>query len=261
MNEKINLIFNTMVQAVISASTKIMEIYNSGFSINYKEDSSPLTNADLASNKIITSALERFNIKILSEEVHDDFTRLNEKEIFILDPLDGTQDFVNKDNSFGINLAYVVNNRPVIGIIGIPYEKAYAYAIKGKGAFLVKGNTKTKLNVSNRNDNLIYIASKTHNIKEETLLYENNPHVSKVITSGASTKAVLLSQGKADVSIRLTNLTKEWDVVSCDILVEEAGGYFATTNNKQFLYNKKDVINKNGYVMVNSRNNLKYFNY
>ena len=260
MNTKLDSIFKTMVQAVTSACAAIMKIYKSSFSVNYKEDNSPVTNADLESNKIITSYLNKFNIKILSEEVQDDFSRLNKSEIFILDPLDGTQDFVNRDDSFGVNLAYVVNGKPLIGIVGLPCEKGYAYAIKDEGAYLVKNNHKERLYVSNRDDNLIFIGSKTHPIKEEIALY-NNPHISKVITSGASTKAVLLSSGKADVSIRLTNLTKEWDVVSSNILVEEAGGYFITTKGKEFTYNKKDIVNNDGYIMINKKENLKYFKY
>ena len=261
MSSKLDSIFKTMVLAVKDASTKIMEIYKSSFDINYKEDDSPVTSADLASNKIITSYLSKFNIKILSEEVKDDLSRIDEKEIFILDPLDGTQDFVNRDDTFGINLAYVVNNRPVIGLIGIPFENSYAYAIKGKGSYLVKDNKEERLFVSTRDDNLIFIGSKTHPIKEEIALYTNNRHVSKVVSSGASTKAVLLASGKVDVSIRLTSLTKEWDIVSSDILVKEAGGYFATTKGKEFIYNKKDVVNHDGYIMINKKENLKYFSY
>ena len=254
-------ILKIMLEATSSASKKIMEIYKSNFHINFKEDNSPVTNADIESNKIITSYLSNTNIKVLSEEITDDNSRLNEEKIFILDPLDGTQDFVNKDDTFGINLAYVINGEPIIGVIGLPVESSIVYAIKNKGSYLLKDNKETKLSVSNRKDNLIYLASKTHNIKEEFDIYNNNPHVSKVVSSGASTKAVLLSSGKADVSIRLTNMTKEWDIVSCDLIVRESGGYFATTKNKQFTYNKKDVINHDGYLMINNKDNLKYFKY
>ena len=88
-------ILKLMLEATSCASKKIMEIYKSNFHINFKEDNSPVTSADIESNKIITSYLSNTNIKILSEEITDDFSRLNEEKLFILDPLDGTQDFVS----------------------------------------------------------------------------------------------------------------------------------------------------------------------
>lgn len=254
-------ILKLMLEATSCASKKIMEIYKSNFHINFKEDNSPVTSADIESNKIITSYLSNTNIQVLSEEITDDYSRLNEEKIFILDPLDGTQDFVNKDDTFGINLAYVINGEPIIGVIGLPVENSIIYAIKNKGSYRLYDNKTTKLHVSNRTDNLIYLASKTHNIPKEIEVYKNNPHVSKIISSGACTKAYLLSSGVGDISIRLTDMTKEWDVVSCDIIVRESGGYFATTKNKQFTYNKKDVINHDGYIMANDKDNLNYFKY
>lgn len=259
--EQLDEILKLMIEASFKASEKIIEIYQTNFHVDFKSDASPVTSADIESNKIISSILSKTNIKILSEEIQDDLSRLNEEKLFILDPLDGTQDFVNKDDTFGINLAYVIKGKPIIGIIALPIEKSIIYAIKDKGCYKLKNNKTTKLHVSSRDDKLIYLASKTHNIEKEINVYKNNPHIKKVIHSGACTKAYLLASGKADISIRLTDMTKEWDVVSSDIIVRESGGFFSTTKHKQFTYNKKDVINHDGYIMVNNKDNLKHFSY
>ena len=234
-----------------------MNIYNSDFDFKLKEDNSPVTKADFNSNKVICEELSFFNdINILSEEIEDNLDRIKNNKVFIIDPLDGTQDFINKDDTFSINIAYVENNQPIISLIALPVKKEYAYAIKNKGAYYVSNNKKTKMKVSNRKDNLIYLASKTHKDEKEEKIYLNNKHIKKIIYSGASTKAVLLALGLADISIRFTSMTKEWDTCACDLIIKEAGGVFVDNNFNNFTYNKKDVINHNGYIMSNNKENI-----
>lgn len=246
-----------MINACKKASERIMQIYKNGFKINYKSDASPVTDADLASNEIIRNELSVFNdIGWLSEEDADNDERFSKKAIFVIDPLDGTADFVSHDDSFGINIALVVDRHPVVSVVGVPAKKAYAYAIKGHGSYLVVDNKEEKLHVSDRIDNLIMVQSLTHNLdSEKAILRKYTDRIQDVKYMGASTKAIALAKGDVDCSIRFTNMTKEWDVCAPELIVTEAGGIFVDTKLKPFIYNRKDVYNHNGYCMFNKKEN------
>lgn len=250
-----------MILAGKSASKEVMRIYSTGFNVSKKNDASPVTDADLASNKILSKILSQFNeIAWLSEEDADDMTRLNNDLVFIVDPLDGTTDFVNHDDSFGINIALTYKKHPVCSVVMIPAQNTYAYALKGKGTFFVASDgTETKLHVSDRTQDLIFLVSKTHREpKEDLLLNQNLDSIKEIIPMGASTKAVYLASGKADCSIRFTTQTKEWDICAPELIVTEAGGLFVDTLKHSFEYNRIDVYNKNGYCMFNRQENMRF---
>ncbi len=250
MNEKLE----KMIIAAIKASKVITEIYQRTFKIAYKEDKSPVTEADLASDALIQETLSCFeDCYYLSEEKQDDLSRLSYKKVFIVDPLDGTQDFVNHDGSFSVNIAYCEDGIPVIGVIALPLENEIVYAVKGEGSNLIhEDGTIEKIHVSDRTDNLIMMMSMTHVLESEQALIERHrDRIAEVKKGGASSKAVAVARGLADCSIRFTDMTKEWDVCAPDIIVSEAGGVFVDADLKKFTYNKKDVYNHHGYVMLN----------
>lgn len=260
MNEgQIEEIIRDMEHAIVEASKEVMRIYREGFHVETKSDNSPVTDADLASNRIIHSHLDRYtDIGWLSEEDQDDSSRMDKKYVFVVDPLDGTQDFVNHDNTFAINLALVKENRPLIAFIGVPFLQSFAYAYRGRGAYVISADhSRSKLHVSDRRDHLVYLASKTNETGKEKLVIERHQdRIESVIRSGASTKAILLALGKGDCSVRYTDKTKEWDICASDLIVQEAGGIFLDTKKKEFLYNKKDVVNHDGYCMFNMVDNM-----
>ena len=252
------LILKERINSVKEARDKIREIYSSSFSISYKEDDSPVTNADLASNQIIRSHLSQFtSVAWLSEESQDDLSRLDKREVFIVDPLDGTEDFVRKDGSFAVNVAYVVDHKPVLAVIGVPSKKSYAYAIKGDGSYYVDQDGKeTRLTVSDRTENLVRLISKTHRLPSEKAIADRYAsRIKEVLAIGASLKGIALASGRGDFSIRYTEHTKEWDVCARDLLVKEAGGLFLDGQGNEFTYNRKDVYNHGGYSMFNVSKN------
>ncbi len=242
-----------MISACLKASKEIMKYYKQGFHIDYKEDASPVTDADLASNKIIRAELSQFaDIGWLSEEDADNEERFNHRALFVVDPLDGTQDYVHHDDSFGVNIALVVDTLPVVSVIGVPAKNAYAYAVKGQGAYYVNGEVSKRMHVSNKTSDLILAESLTHLLPEEKAVLERHKDIIKdVIYLGASTKAIALANGDVDASIRFTPLTKEWDVCAPDLIVREAGGIFVDSKLNPFTYNRKDVANHDGYSMFN----------
>ena len=126
---------NDLIGAIIQAGEKIQEIYDTDFEVNKKDDNSPITQADLESNKILRSVLEKTGIPILSEEDVDDKSRLASEKVWIVDPLDGTQDFVNRTGEFTVLVGLVENHIPVMGLVYLPIKKILYFAEKGKGAF------------------------------------------------------------------------------------------------------------------------------
>ena len=114
---------DTIIDALIQAGEKIREIYDTDFEVNKKDDNSPITKADLESNKILRCVLEKTGIPILSEEDVDDKSRLVSEKVWIVDPLDGTQDFVNRTGEFTILVGLVENHVPVMGLVYLPIKK------------------------------------------------------------------------------------------------------------------------------------------
>ena len=253
-------ILSLMIKAAIEAGKVVMAFYQSGFKVQYKDDDSPVTSADLAASSLIRKILSPVCAGWLCEEDSDSKERLSLSELFIVDPLDGTQDFVNRNGSFSINIAFIRDHKPVLSVIGLPAKNGYAYARKGAGAYIVLDGKKEKLAVSRRTSGFVYGISMTHNTDEEKAFASSHASlISSTLASGASTKGVLLAMGQVDASVRLTRHTKEWDVAAMDLLVKEAGGVFLDGKGKEFAYNRKDVYNRDGYSMFNSEKTKELF--
>ena len=123
------------IKAAKEAGDAILEIYQRDFDTHTKKDNSPITEGDLKSNEIIKKILSETEHMILSEEEDDDLSRLSENMIWIVDPLDGTSDFIDKTGEFTIMIALIKNKKPILGVIGWPTEKTFFVAQKGSGAF------------------------------------------------------------------------------------------------------------------------------
>ncbi|ERJ12583.1 3'(2'),5'-bisphosphate nucleotidase CysQ family protein [Haloplasma contractile] len=246
-------------QAAILAGTEIMKIYNTEFDVEMKEDESPVTNADIAANEIILSKLkEKFpNYAYLSEESVDDVSRIDEDLCFIIDPIDGTKEFVNRNGEFTVNIALAYKGEVVVGVIYAPVLEELYYASKENGAYKVKEREITQLKVSDRDKDLRIAKSRSHGSElVEQLLNENRNKISKEFTVGSSLKGCFLAAGIVDSFYRFGMGTKEWDVAAMSIIVLEAGGVFKDLNGDSFKYNKEDVYNRNGYYILNKEENL-----
>ncbi len=248
----------TMLELAKQASKVVMEKYKSGFSVEIKNDNSPVTSADLASNKIIKESLSKKfpDYAILSEEDQDDLTRLNKEYVFIIDPLDGTKDFVNKDDMFAINIALVKNHQPVIGVVAIPAQDKIYFAVKDKGSYVFSSNEMiSKLHVSSKKKNLTVLNSSFHKNQKYLDFVKSNKKISDIKYVGSALKSCLIAQGKAEVCYSLGLGTKEWDTCAPQIVLEEAGGKFLTNHLNEITYNRKDVYNRDGFTALNSLDN------
>jgi len=223
-------------KAAISAGKAIMEIYKQEFEVNYKEDESPVTQADLKADEIIISRLKEVfpNYAYLSEESADDLSRLDNDYCFIIDPIDGTKEFVNKTGEFTVNIALSYKQEIVMGVIYAPVLDELYYAEINKGSFKVKEGIYTQLKVSDREENLRVAHSRSHRTIEQDLLYEEKKDkIEQVYTVGSTLKGCFLAAGMIDGFYKFGIGTKEWDIAAMVIIIEEAGGVVRDLNNNE----------------------------
>ena len=239
------------------ACTKILEVYNTDFSVESKDDNSPLTFADTASNKIIVSELNKNypDIPILSEESVDNVPQEAEY-CWIVDPLDGTKEFIKKNGEFTVNIALVQNQRPILGVVAIPVTGTFFYASKGNGAFKQENNTTTAIHVSDKTTELVWVGSKSHSSEKEANLINQKSHlIREMKQAGSSLKGTMVAEGKADIYYRF-GLTCEWDTCAMHCIIEEAGGIFRQMDGSEMLYNRKNHLNEKGFFVVNRKENI-----
>jgi phosphoesterase RecJ-like protein len=248
------------ITAYKQASIAIMDIYNNmPIQVTIKSDDSPVTQADLLSDKIIHDVLKQSGYLILSEETEDNPDRLKSDFIWIVDPIDGTKDFIAKTDQFAVNIALCKNHEIIFGLIGVPAQNIYYYATKGNGAYKVdlNTNTQTRIYANKKKTDLEALISNFHTSKEE-LDYINQR--SSIITHsrkvGSALKGGIIAEGKGDIYIKFGEHTKEWDVAPFAVILKEAGGYFALPNGEIMLFNRKDVYNRAGYIVANSKQDI-----
>lgn len=231
------------------ASIEVMKIYEKDFAIEYKDDNSPLTEADLIANEIICNSLKKLypHIPILSEESkiisYDE--RKSWSYVWIIDPIDGTKEFVKKNGEFTINIALVHAHTPVLGVVYAPSVDLLYFAKKNSGAYMIKNNKTIKLPIS-RDDNKLYIVASKSHLNEETknFIEDIKTTKEKVVTSmGSSLKICMVAEGVADIYPRFAP-TSEWDTCAAHAIVLEAGKVVVDAYEKKpLVYNKEDILN------------------
>lgn len=227
------------------AGRSILKVYGTDYGVSFKEDRSPLTEADRRSHEEISAALGRLTpeIPIISEEgAATGFeTRRHWETFYLVDPLDGTKEFISKNGEFTVNIALIHNRRPALGVIHVPVEDSTYFAVEGGGAFRMKGESAPE-RISVRKDSgggLIAVASRSHPSPEvEELL--KGLSVRERISKGSSLKFCLVAEGRAHIYPRLSP-TWEWDTAAGDIIVEEAGGTVIAPSGDMLSYNKESL--------------------
>ena len=241
-----------IVNISVDAGEVILNYYNENVDVIYKDDESPLTKADLASHKIITDSIKKItpDIPILSEEEFIDWKiRKKWKKYWLIDPLDGTKEFIKKNDEFTVNIALIENNRPILGVIYTPALNELFYSIKNFGSYKIL--TKKKLNTLKEAKRISINKKKSNKIKIVGSRSHSNPILDKwvnknfnefdILQKGSSLKFCLIAEGSADIYPRF-GPTSEWDIAAGHIILEEAGGKLKSIDNKEILYNEKENI-------------------
>jgi len=219
--------------AVISlaqeAGKKILSIYSQGFDVYEKTDKSPLTEADLLSHKTITEGLAQITpgIPVLSEESSKDeiSNRLSWEPYWLIDPLDGTKEFVKRNGEFTVNIALIHKHEPVFGVVHAPVIEVTYWGGRGFGAHKIQDNKSNVIHIRKRpcdTSEWKIVGSRSHQSDEFKSFIEKYPSA-QIISMGSSLKLCLVAEGAADLYPRL-GLTSEWDTAASQAVVEAAGG-------------------------------------
>src|SRR3972149_10853427 len=244
--------FEIALHAAVKGGEEIIRVYSSDFSSKMKDDDSPITIADLKSNKVIKEILSKTGYAILSEEDRDNKERLKQNRVWIVDPLDGTTDFVNRTGEFTVMIGLVEKKKPLLGVIYWPTENTLFVAQKGSGAWKFSNNSWKRIWVSKVSElsKCRAIGSRYHiSDNEKTLL--NKLGITKFTSVGSSLKVAKISSGSADVYLTTTNKMKEWDTCASYCIVSEAGGKMTDMLGNDLSYNNQNVTHLNGILVTN----------
>ena len=236
----------------MKAGDSILDIYGRRFAAGTKSDNSPITEADLKSNEIIRKTLSRTPHMILSEEEDDDKRRLDEEVVWIVDPLDGTSDFIDRTGEFTVMIALVRNKKPVLGVINWPAGKTVFAAQYGSGAFRYSGGSWQKIAVTGVSELAECRAvGSRHHLSEREKDFIRGLGIGSFSSVGSSLKVGKISSGDAEAYITTTDKMKEWDTAASYCIINEAGGRMTDMMGRDISYNNKVLNHQDGILATN----------
>ncbi len=226
------------------AGTAILKIYDQDFEVMEKADKSPLTEADLAAHHVIVDELQSLtpDIPVLSEEsaVIPYDTRSQWQTYWLIDPLDGTKEFIKRNGEFTVNIALIHEGRAVLGVVYVPVSQITYYGDSQQGAFKMdaEGNI-SAIQVTSEHQTPLRVAGSRSHAGDSLLQFLGKLGEHEIISMGSSLKLCLVAEGNADLYPRL-GLTSEWDTAAAQAVVEAAGGKVTDSNMNPLIYNTKE---------------------
>ena len=210
----------------------------------------------MAANEIILGRLKPKypEAAFLAEESADDETRLTQEWCFVIDPLDGTKEFIKRSDEFTVNIALVRDHRPVMGVIYLPVYDDLYFAVKGRGAFSEKhGEAVKPIHVSDRTEDIRACLSKSNSAPNAPEILAGFG-IHNVIFAGSALKGCMIASGEAEIYYR-GGLTSEWDTAAMQCIVEEAGGILRQMDDSEMIYNRENTLNEKGFYILNREEN------
>ena len=254
------------IKAALEAGKVIMDVYGTSFDVEIKDDKSPLTEADKKANDVINEYLVETDVPIISEENKqiDYSIRRNWNTCWVVDPVDGTKEFIKRNGEFTVNIALVTDGKPELGVIYVPITKTIYYAnVKTNAAFKAKLETheadlKTVVGLSKKlepkveDSELVQVVGSRSHMNKETLdfieIIKDQGKQTEVVSKGSSLKFCLVAEGKADVYPRFAP-TMEWDTAAGHAICNAVGlKVISIDTNEPLLYNKENLLNS--YFLV-----------
>lgn len=254
------------IEAALKAGKAIMQVYDTTFNVELKDDKSPLTEADKKANDVINSYLIKTDIPIISEENKqiDYSERKQWNDCWVVDPVDGTKEFIKRNGEFTVNIAYVKKGAPIMGVIYVPASKILYYAVVSEGKAYkaelnshdssieeVFKNSNTLQPKNSKSETIQVVGSRSH-MNQETLDFidqiKNSGKSVEIVSKGSSLKFCLVAEGKADVYPRYAP-TMEWDTAAGQAICNAVGlQVISKETNKPLKYNKENLLNS--YFLV-----------
>jgi 3'(2'), 5'-bisphosphate nucleotidase len=247
-----------VIELVKQAGKEILEVAEQCIDIDCKLDSTPVTNADLAANHLIVSGLSNFSSKfpVLSEEsTKIPFSQRQAWTTYwLVDPLDGTREFINNNGEYSINIALIHEHEAIFGVIYAPVQGVIYYAYQGAGAYKIDGLDEIQqIHVKNKRRTPLIIACGNHHPGDDFEHFVKQLGEVEFIPMGSSIKSCLVADGSADLYARL-GPTSEWDTAAAQIIVEEAGGGLTDVNMQPLTYNTKDSLLNPHFLVFGDEN-------
>jgi len=252
--KQLQALLEEVIDIAKRASQKILAVYNTDFAVEQKGDLSPLTEADLAANDEISSSLRKLSplMPILSEEsTQVPFAeRKTWHRYWLVDPLDGTREFVKRNGEFTVNIALIEDQQPILGVVWVPVSGVCYAACRGFGALKIEpnGQRKTIKTRSISPDHMVVVGSRSHS-NEATRSYVGKLGKVELIGIGSSLKVCLVAEGRADIYPRF-GPTSEWDTAAAHCVVEQSGGRLTNTELEPLLYNAKESVLNPFFIVV-----------
>lgn len=237
------------------AAERILEVYKTDFAVQDKADKSPLTAADMAAHNTICAGLADLTptIPILSEESASIpyETRRQWRQYWLVDPLDGTREFIKRNGEFTVNIALIKEHRPILGVVYAPVTKHCYFATTGQGAYKqTPSNSADRIQSKTTSaDNFIIAGSRSHATAQQARFIESLGKNIKLVTIGSSLKICLVAEGKIDIYPRF-GPTSEWDTAAAHCIVDEAGGMLTDTTFKPLSYNRKESLLNPDFLVI-----------
>ncbi len=246
-----------IIQLLEKSGRLIMAVYEKSetdFSIQWKEDASPLTIADRQSHDFLVEELSKLPISlpVMSEEDQptDYAVRKKWTKYWCLDPLDGTKEFIKRNDQFTINLALIENSTPTLGFIHIPASGETYFASLGEGAHKHDGFNTISIRANKKRADWIAVGSSSHGLKAEAAVLQDFP-IREFVKAGSALKFCMIASGDADIYYR-HGPTMEWDTAAGHLLVDEAGATFRYFSDSLDHYNKENLVNPPFLVKISS---------
>lgn len=228
------------------AGDEILKIYNTDFEVELKSDQTPVTAADIAADQLIHRLLKQLTpeIPVLSEEADSIpfSTRRHWSLYWLVDPLDGTREFIKRNDEFTVNIALIDNHHSILGVINAPVLKLDYFAWQGGGAYKAQhGKVEHPIHSRKADPEQLVIAGSRSHASTKLKNFMDNIGNAELLSLGSSLKSCLVAEGEADVYPRL-GPTSEWDTAAAQCIVEEAGGHIRQTDMSPMRYNTKDSL-------------------
>lgn len=245
MNEDLKV----ALEAAKRAGDLVMEIYNTDLTVDQKSDQSPVTEADIASQNSIFENLKALGYGFLGEESKD--MELPTGKCWIVDPLDGTKDFIEKTGDFSVMIGLAKKGRVTMGVVYLPAKDVLYFAEEGSGAYKKEGDKEAeKIQCSNITElkDAKMVVSRFH-LDDDTRSFMERANIQETVPTGSiGVKLSLIAEGKADIYLTTTDRTFLWDVCAPDVILTEAGGEVFDLKGQKFAYVSERLQNKNGVV-------------
>jgi 3'(2'), 5'-bisphosphate nucleotidase len=242
------------VRLARQAGDLIMQYYQTSLDVDRKAGDEPVTEADRTADDLISAGLRSAfpDDGLLTEESEDDLSRLEKRRVWIVDPLDGTSDFITETGDFSVQIALTVEQHPVLGVVYQPAVDHLFYAVQGRGAYQVDQGRETRLRVSSEPDpaDMCLVASRSH--YSEFIEDARRALGIRAVTRMGSVglKVGLVARGGCDLYLA-TNIAKEWDICAPHALMLESGGVLTNLCGEPILYNKAEVAECKGLIGSN----------